>query len=674
MAFCLLKPNANFFKLKNLSEDNFIGCTGLKLTYRPLSQYKDQVWSFQYLSDNKYRIMHTKTQKFLSFDGNLKLKEPDGSDPKLEWALETVKKDQTFITTITSCHNGYFVQSIDSTLDCAEIGEKSMTKWVIIQMFNENACVNWPLSMYTPILIGIDGVRRSGKTSVAGFLKNILLYPVLSILSLDHFENKSSNPRIAKFILEDFTSEVMKLRATKTAFPSIILVEGNEILTSKTLIEILDFSIFLGISKEKCKERKLGDSTNDFEAQWKRTIQYSLNSPQNVIHINTEAFKVGVVEYIALQINSDLIDINSFELLLNDELPVVQNPAVTHDLTEGFLLGAGVGNALGMPYDPIFEKSRNYLQIYDYRIRNEKNVYEVYSYKSVDGKSNQIPVGSYGNDTMILLAVFNSLAGKTKFSMDDCVKSIKELLKNNNITFVGRTGEALIKLKSGTHWSKCGIDTAGNGALIRMVPLAYHYSLQPSVDWKEKVQDVTNLTTLTHNHKLAIVCSLVLVEVLEGLFRDRQALSSPESRQNAFSELILLRLPVIMEACGLPKNEEGQFKRLYDLIELGFGGKNDASLLSVVTNPVFSVDTLCLILSILFGMEPNIQSVFRAAYIGGDSDTFATIIGAVLGGIFGTSLFMGYGEYLEKLFNGSALTSAAMLYMEKRIPEFQRKK
>lgn len=668
-----LKTPENYWKLRHCLSDHFIGAYGLAINCEPLTVYKAQIWSLTHITGTTFHIKHEKSGKFISFDGQLSLQEKE--DSKQQWDFDLVKKDGQLVGQISSCWNGCFLQMSGEHLICAEKPQGTEHIWTLLKMFTESASMNWSIPFFKPLIVAIDGVRRSGKTSLCKSLRNEFLYPVTMILSLDEYVNEAQSCRdqVGDFILEDFTTDILKIKENQRAFKSIVLVEGTELFKSKRFLQNVDFCVFLGISKDICKQRNVDEPNEDFEALWRRTIQYSLRSPSNVIYINGNSFQSEVIQNLAHEINAEIINYNQFELMIQEETPISQYPEILKDLAHGFVHGLAMGNILGMPYDPVFEKTREYSQIFEQRQKNDRDVYEIYNYKTNDGKYQQLPIGSYGNDTIISLAVWNALVGKSRLVMDDVAKGLKDLLKQNQIMLVGKTGEAFAALKVGGHWTKCGVDTAGNGALIRMIPLAFFYAQKTYVEFKDKLTDVSNLTTMTHNNKLAIAASGIMLEFVEYVFRNRHELATNISRKRAFTELIV-RVPVILEACQISPQDERHFKRLYDLLELFDFLHIDAKVLSIITNPVFSIDTLCLIFGVIFGMEPSIHSVFRAAYLGGDSDLYGAIVGGIMGGIFGTSLFVGYGEYIEKIFTQSPLKQAADNFYDKRVSEFARTK
>lgn len=131
------------------------------------------------------------------------------------------------------------------------------------------------------MIIGIGGVSRAGKTTLANLLKKQLKGKTISILNQDDFVKKSGLPKIKNHIDWEHPDsldwkELRKKIISESAVSEIIIVEGLFAFYDTEIVSKYDFCIFMSIEKEIFLHRKRKDKRWGNEPEW--FIQHIWNS------------------------------------------------------------------------------------------------------------------------------------------------------------------------------------------------------------------------------------------------------------------------------------------------------------------------------------------------------------------------------------------------------------
>lgn len=87
-----------------------------------------------------------------------------------------------------------------------------------------------------------------------------------------------------------------------------------------------------------------------------------------------------------------------------------------------------------------------------------------------------------------------------------------ETFASHRIFGIGSTvREALLQFRQGRQWHECGVPSAGNGALIRIAPVAWH---APSGRLEEATPDAILATVITHDDSMAAAASVAAARLL----------------------------------------------------------------------------------------------------------------------------------------------------------------
>jgi len=261
----------------------------------------------------------------------------------------------------------------------------------------------------------------------------------------------------------------------------------------------------------------------------------------------------------------------------------------------GCLLGLAVGDALGAPFE-FYGKVTDLPQ-------------EFKSY-------NDLPAGSFTDDTQMSIATAESILACGKLDPDDLAKRFAEMMPD--IRGIGKiTYCVLRKIREGHSWKhateaahlELGGKSAGNGAIMRIAPIAIAYwnDIPALSRAAESAAGVIHHDKLSHDAAAAVAQLIALL--LSGATFIEQALAAVEV-------MFLEKAPQVARAL-----REGATAR-----------ENELS-----PQTCFVLDSLtCVVWSLLEGKD-YMERVHAAIRIGGDTDTHGAITGAVSGASTGVN-------------------------------------
>ena len=262
-----------------------------------------------------------------------------------------------------------------------------------------------------------------------------------------------------------------------------------------------------------------------------------------------------------------------------------------------------IGDALGVPYQ---FKNR------DFFIKNPVNQMQGY-------KTFNVPAGTWSDDTSLTIAALTSLSlglnyydMMTRFSQWYYLGDYTPFGKSFDI---GRTTQHSIeRFNAGTPPLLCGgadeFDN-GNGALMRIVPIAFYIISQPgSYQFNDKnVQIIHDYSSLTHRHPRSLVAAGILANAAIRLIQN----------PNQYTMLAAIR-----EALRYYKNHplfKEQITYFTHLGELSFYKQPETKIQS----SGYVVDTLDSVFWCLMNSEHFYAAVKRAVNLGNDADTIGSI-------------------------------------------------
>jgi ADP-ribosylglycohydrolase len=269
------------------------------------------------------------------------------------------------------------------------------------------------------------------------------------------------------------------------------------------------------------------------------------------------------------------------------------------DSFQGSILGAAIGDALGMPAESL---NRNEIQKLYGQINN--------FHPSPLG---DLQAGEWTDDTEQMIILAESLIDMVYFDPRDFAEKLKEHARTSfNIRTGPTTRQALYNLIRGVPWEKAGVDSATCGAAMRVAPigLLYHFNL-------DLVENYAALSaSITHKNEVAMggaVSVAIAIACILTDFSDGEVLKEVTGRVRKFDDLIADKIEFA-----------------YDVKDKDIDFVIDRIGTSILTWDVVPMAFYC-----YFSSEDFEKAVSKGANAGGDADSIAAITGAMAGARYG---------------------------------------
>ncbi|MBC7115010.1 MAG: ADP-ribosylglycohydrolase family protein [Archaeoglobi archaeon] len=254
----------------------------------------------------------------------------------------------------------------------------------------------------------------------------------------------------------------------------------------------------------------------------------------------------------------------------------------------GCLLGVAIGDSLGMPVEGMSREKilEKYGEIRDFL-------------PSPDG----FEAGEWTDDTEMTLILCESLSSTIYFSPEDFSSRLRALESFRR--YGPTTRRAVELLKSGVHWKNSGIHSNTDGAAMRAAPIGLLYNF--SLDLVENYALISS--SITHRGEGAIASaisvSVAVACILNGRDPVKEAIRRSEAYDEFFAEKLRLAYELRKEDVEVALKELGNSYLSYEAVPLAF---------------------YCHLSS-----ESFEDAVLKAVNCGGDTDTIASITGALKG-------------------------------------------
>lgn len=308
----------------------------------------------------------------------------------------------------------------------------------------------------------------------------------------------------------------------------------------------------------------------------------------------------------------------------------------------GMMLGIAVGDALGMPLET-WTRSRI----------KERFINGVRQYETPSGHkyfADGIQAGTVTDDTQLSLAVMRGLIEAKKFCLDTQVKYHIAAMKENTAGWGKSTVEAITRLSNGVHWSKSGKTSepnrgTGNGVPMRVGPIAayiatlnvpYYFAFNEDVNKK-----LVQFSAMTHYSQMSAMACLVHTYLIHSCL-DKQ----PEMWQTELDFYGKMQYAIdqfkkiVAEDTELAKSEDDLERSLHKVL-LSDVGKwdNDRRELEFGGGSCYVLHSLPYTYSYFVRNPFNVSTLFDIVEAGGDTDSNASMAGAMLGALNGTQVF-----------------------------------
>ncbi|KRN99869.1 ADP-ribosylglycohydrolase [Companilactobacillus kimchiensis] len=236
----------------------------------------------------------------------------------------------------------------------------------------------------------------------------------------------------------------------------------------------------------------------------------------------------------------------------------------------------------------------------------------------IDSGTWEQPKGSWSDDTSFTLPLMENLTDNGDY--DQLMQKFENYMFHNeytpdNLAFgIGNTCAKAVRNWSVNRYPalECGdmsVYANGNGALMRLAPLAIHLVNEPDIE--KRLQLEHDYTCLTHRHPRAIVASYIYLEILHELLNGQSL------------RTVLRNLPERLTDALKDRPEE-----LAELPQYAAMFKSDFSstLRRNIKSTGYVVDTLLACTWCVLGTTSIDNAIILAVNLGSDTDTVASIV------------------------------------------------
>ena len=260
------------------------------------------------------------------------------------------------------------------------------------------------------------------------------------------------------------------------------------------------------------------------------------------------------------------------------------------------ILGLAIGDAVGLPYQ-FKERDRFVCKA------------------MTGGGTYDKPPGTISDDTSLTLATMESIGRMGRVDLEDIQRNFMKWYFHGAFTpekyafdMGSTTAEAICKMQQGVGPDACGgtsIYDNGNGALMRILPMAFVRSSYPC---EPTIKDVAGLT---HNHSISHACCLTYVYLA-------QELEYGISLDVALKELSFY-------AADVCDQEWEEIEHVMD-----YRKEREQ-----IKSTGYVVDTLEAAIWALATTHSYKECILTAVNLGGDTDTIAAVAGGLAGILYG---------------------------------------
>ncbi len=242
------------------------------------------------------------------------------------------------------------------------------------------------------------------------------------------------------------------------------------------------------------------------------------------------------------------------------------------------------------------------------------------------------PAGTTSDDTQLSVAVAESLMAAGGFSLaDQARRHIEAYHETPHVQTATRTitrgwgrstTESVTRLIDGVSPAESGHPRgAGNGIVMKMAPLAL-WQVAQGVDQSERYEQHDQLTTMTHDSDMARACTRLHGDVLAAIVEESSVEALPDvvlrhtaTMAHDFPDEAALLARAVTRPCATFDELARRYAEGKTGFQYGF----------------YVPETLAMTYDIALGAGGDMQTaVYRAVNLGGDADSTASIVAAMM--------------------------------------------
>lgn len=265
---------------------------------------------------------------------------------------------------------------------------------------------------------------------------------------------------------------------------------------------------------------------------------------------------------------------------------------------------------------------------------------------------NYSSTGICSDDTLLTLAIADSIIENWGINMDDIVARQVESVQMEPFGFWAWTLSTMEKIATGVNWRNIQDVSFWNGMMMKQSPLAFHEVMSG-----EKMRStVLKLARITHAHPFSLVAAQLHHKLLVDIIMSRNRTFDMRYWLNEWIQYTKHCEKDAMASVYVSGLLEDIQKEWTMTMSLESIGKNYVKKISTEKNPYFNILSTVGIVYAIFLRQQDFVAVQQWASIGGDTDSYASILGSMSGALqwdifperYIDELHPRYGEKLEK--------------------------
>lgn len=315
-----------------------------------------------------------------------------------------------------------------------------------------------------------------------------------------------------------------------------------------------------------------------------------------------------------------------------------------YDKVLGCLIGVGIGDAMGMPTE--FLTPEQIKEHYG-EVRTFQKTPEWHPLR-------ELPAGSMTDDTEQTLAVAQVIIENPDFRASDIARGLLKWSENMDLSSLDRMGPntnyALRRLREGADPYQTGLRGNTNGAAMRIAPVGCIHAGRP----ENVLDDVIEACAPTHLTDIAIAGAAAVARAIAEAFKphtnlerviDAMFVGADEGTKRAKEAIAVAtegRVPWEVMAAQINPSLVDRMHWALDIVEKAKGSPAERRdvLARAVGTGVHMIETIPFVVGVLTIAEGEpFEAIVLSANAGGDTDSLASIAGAIAGALHGSSAF-----------------------------------
>ena len=316
---------------------------------------------------------------------------------------------------------------------------------------------------------------------------------------------------------------------------------------------------------------------------------------------------------------------------------------MNRDQVRGILLGSAIGDALGMPVEILSarEIKRRYGRITEYFPARE-------DHKFLAG----YPAGKWTDDTQLTLVDTESMIACHGIDMDHIAQMHIAALHETESGWGGSTIDAVQRLEAGVHWSESGKTSrknrgGGNGVAMKSALMLC------DIDWdhlSENNQDkhvydhrmhlLEQFGRMTHDSEIGYVSGIVQAAAVLGVTELSCHYDGKWSDDVQNNISLLINMTAISYEDAEQKDSHDRLSDRFADLPYITKSMPDSGIRELFGNgSCYVYESLPVAYALFLRKKGSMECIYDAVNFGGDTDTIASMVGALVGAMHGTKVF-----------------------------------